>query len=108
MESGPTLTEPGVHYFLRETLKKCRNKKYAFYSRFFNILLFLAFALILSGLLYYKYKGKLTPEEKKQNRLNKEHYIWKTIKKSQQKSKKQYNLIITDLPNTNQNMKNFK
>lgn len=108
MELKPTLTEPGVHYFLRETLKKCRNKKYSFYSKFFNIFLLLAFAIALSGFLYYKYKGKLTLEEKKQISLNKEKYIWETIKKSQQKSKKQYNLIITDLPDTNENTKNFK
>ena len=32
----PSLTEPGVLYFLKETLKQCNEKKLIFYNTIFN------------------------------------------------------------------------
>ena len=109
MDSSPLLTEPGMHYFMRETLKQCRNRKSLMYTRIYNLLLLLAFFLILGIFLYYKYKGKLTPDEKKKKNLTQEKYILEKIKQTQSKTKKQQNLIITDLPtlNPNANLKNF-
>ena len=58
------LTEPGVKYFMNEVLKTCKDKKTIFTNSVFNLILFLIFVLIIGGFLYYKYRGKLTPEEK--------------------------------------------
>ena len=33
----PNLTEPGVKYFLKETLKKCNEKKGLFYNTILNL-----------------------------------------------------------------------
>jgi hypothetical protein len=109
MECSPLLTEPGMHYFMRETLKQCRSRKTIIYTRIYNLLLLLAFFLILGIFLYYKYKGRLTPEEKKKKSLNQEKYILEKIKATRSKTKKHQNLIITDLPtlNSDANLKRF-
>ena len=60
----PVLTEPGVKYFMSEVLKTCKDKKAVFTNNIFNLVLFLIFLLIMGGFLYYKYRGRLTPEEK--------------------------------------------
>jgi hypothetical protein len=60
----PVLTEPGVKYFMSEVLKTCKDKKEIFTNNIFNLVLFLIFLLIMGGFLYYKYRGRLTPEEK--------------------------------------------
>ncbi len=60
----PVLTEPGVKYFMSEVLKTCKDKKAVFTNNIFNLVLFLIFILIMGGFLYYKYRGRLTPEEK--------------------------------------------
>jgi len=109
MECSPLLTEPGMHYFMGETLKQCRQKKAVMYTRFYNLMLLLIFFLILGAFLYYKYKGRLTPEEKKKKNLEQEKYILETIKKTRNKKQKHQNLIITDLPTLepNANLKRF-
>ena len=60
----PSLTEPGVKFFINKVLKHCNQQKYMFSNLVFNVVLFLVFVLIIGGFLYYKYRGKLTPEEK--------------------------------------------
>ena len=55
----PMLTEPGVKYFINETLKQCHGFKEQHKNTIFNIVLFIAFIIFLAGLLIYKYKGKL-------------------------------------------------
>jgi hypothetical protein len=67
----PILTEPGVKYFLHQTLKQCHTIRDNFHNMVFNIGLFIAFLLALGLILFYKYKGKLTPveiEKKKQGK----------------------------------------
>ena len=60
----PVLTEPGVKYFLSQTLKQCHIIKNNFHNTVINIGLFIAFLLILGLILLYKYKGRLTDVEK--------------------------------------------
>ena len=98
MEESTRLVEPGVRFFLRRTLRECREKKNILYSRAFNILLFVAFMSVLGGILYYKYKGKLTPAEKKARRDKEEEYLAGKIKSMQEQGKRDSNMIITDLP----------
>ena len=40
---GPTLTEPGVKYFLRETLKQCHDKRTTYYNIIWNCGFFFIF-----------------------------------------------------------------
>jgi hypothetical protein len=60
----PRLTEPGVKYFLNETLKQCHHFKDKHHNTLFNVGMFIGFMVILGILLLYKYKGKLTMAER--------------------------------------------
>jgi hypothetical protein len=55
----PVLTEPGVKYFLHQTLKQCHIVRDNFHNMIFNIGLFIGFLLVLGLILLYKYKGKV-------------------------------------------------
>ena len=94
----PLLIEPGVRSFLGETLKQCHKFKEEYYNTLFNIGLFIAFLIILAILLVYKYKGKLTEEEKYQRDLEKQQYVLEKIKAYQQNKLKAHQQLITGLP----------
>lgn len=94
----PMLTEPGVKYFLNETLKQCHNFKEKYHNMIFNIGLLIAFFVILGIFLIYKYKGKLTPEEIEQKELEKKRYILSKIKNYQDAKIKAQQELITGLP----------
>ena len=91
-QNAPKLTESGVKYFLKESLKNCRNVKYKYYSTITNILLFLGFIIVVGGFLYYKKKKKLTAEEKKAQQLEKEKFILDKIRDFQIKNKRKKKL----------------
>ena len=65
MENKPILIEPGVKFFLKNTLKECNKFKEQHISFIYNIVLGVAFFVICFLILYFKYKGHITPEEKK-------------------------------------------
>ena len=101
MDHSSHLTEPGVRSFLCDVLKKCRDKKNALYSKLFNISAFLLFIGLLGGILYYRRKNKVPEEEKKSRKRKEEMYIIEKIKAVRNKTKKDQNLIITELPKLN-------
>jgi|UniRef100_A0A6C0JF44 hypothetical protein len=96
--NGPSLTEPGITYFLSQTLKECRSYKDRNISLIFNLSMTTAFLLVFGVILLLKYKGKPTPKEIARKNNEKKAYI---ISKLQQialvKNKKDDNMI-TDLP----------
>ncbi len=94
----PTLIEPGVKSFLGETLKQCHKFKEEYYNTLFNICLFIGFFIILAILLVYKYKGKLSEEEKYQKDLEKQQYIMEKIKNYKINKLKAHQQLITGLP----------
>jgi len=96
--SRPMLTEPGVKYFINETLKQCHRFKEQYQNMMFNIALFFLFFIILGILLLYKYKGKLTPEEIEQNESLKRQYILSKIKNYQDAKIRAQQELITGLP----------
>ena len=95
------LVEPEMKFYIGGTLRKCRAFKDRYINKFFNISMFCLFITIFSLLLYYKYKGKLTAEQKQIKERQKQEYI---ISKLQQLTayKKQKRIengdLITDLP----------
>ena len=95
----PTLIEPGVKYFLHNTLKQCHIVRDNFYNFIFNIGLFIAFLLILGFILLYKYKGKLTPVEIQTKNKEKHQYILTKIQNFQQAKRIAHQELITGLPN---------
>ena len=94
----PMLTEPGVKYFINETLKQCHQFKEQYHNLNFNIGLLVVFFLILGILLLYKYKGKLTPEEIEQKELQKKQYILSKIRNYQDAKIRAQQKLITGLP----------
>jgi hypothetical protein len=96
--SKPTLVEPGVKYFLSETLKQCHQFKEKYYNILLNIALFIFFLFLFAGLLIYKYKGKLTPVEKERKNREKQQYILSKIKNYQDSKLRAQQQLITNLP----------
>jgi hypothetical protein len=97
--SKPVLTEPGVKYFLHQTLKQCHNVREQFNNWVFNIGLFIGFLLILGAILIYKYKGKLTPFEIEKKNKEKQQYILSKIQNFQTAKRVAHQELITGLPN---------
>jgi len=94
----PILIEPGVRYFLNETLKQCHVVKEKYYNTLFNIGMFFSFLLVLGIILIAKYKGKITPEEKEQKELEKKQYILSKIRNYQDAKQRERQELITGLP----------
>lgn len=98
MDMKPILTEPGVKYFLNETLKQCREFKNTYHNLIYNIVLCVLFFLLLLFILLIKYKGKLTPSERETKNREKQQYILSKIKNYQQAKQRAQDELITGLP----------
>ena len=94
----PTLTEPGVKYFLKETLKNCKIKKDLQFNMLMNLGLLGMFVIIVSILLYYKYKTRPTEEDRKKKKQLKRDYFVNKVRQMQAVKAKQLNEQITNLP----------
>jgi len=94
----PSLVEPGVKFFLYQTLKQCHVIRNNFHNTVFNIGLFLFFLIILAIILICKYKGKLTPVELAKKNKEKEQYILSKIKNFQESKKLAHQELISGLP----------
>ena len=71
----PQLIEPGVKSFLSHTLSNCRQIKEKYYNRIYNILGFILLVCVIGAWLYYRYKGKMTPEEREERSRRQKEYI---------------------------------
>jgi hypothetical protein len=94
----PALTEPGVKYFLHQTLKQCHIARDKFHNLVFNVGLFAGFLIILGLILLYKYKGRLTPVELERKNKEKQQYILSKIKNFQEAKRVAHQELITGLP----------
>ena len=97
--SKPILTEPGVKYFLDQSLKQCHIVKNKFHNTIVNVGLLFAFLLVLGLILLYKYKGRLTDVEKEKKNKEKQQYILSKMKNLQEAKRKAHQELITGLPN---------
>ena len=96
--SKPILTEPGVKYFLKETLKNCKHKKDTEFNQLMNLALLTSFVIISSMLLYYKYKTRPTDEDRKKIKQLKRDYFINKVRQLEAKKAKQLDRQITNLP----------
>lgn len=94
-----TLVEPGVKYFMSSSLKQCREFKDKYINILFNIGMFVLFIMIISGILIYKYKGKITPIEREIMNRKKQEYIVSKLQQISNIKKQTSEKLITDLPN---------
>ncbi len=94
----PRLTEPGVSYFLRETLKQLNQDKQYYNTTLINVILFLVFIGVISAVLIYKKNTKLNNEQMKEKEMEKKTYILTKIKQINEIHQNKYNKMITNLP----------
>lgn len=71
MDKSPILIETGTKYFMKETLKNCKQLKQNYYNKFINLVLLLILFSIISGFLYYKKKNKIDPRRKEKTTYGK-------------------------------------
>ena len=98
VSSKPILTEPGVKYFLNQSLKQCHIIKEKFHNTIFNIGMLILFIFILGSILVYKYKGRLSPLQQAKINKEKQQYILEKIKTYQQSKLRAQQELITGLP----------
>ena len=96
--SVPTLIEPGVKYFLNQTLNQCHSFKVKHHNLMINIGIFIGFVFVLGAFLLYKYKGKLTVAEQRELDEVKKQYILNKIKNVQMSKQRANETLITGLP----------
>ena len=96
--ANPILTESGVKFFLKETLKQCREKRTISHNYYFNLSLLFFFTVTLTILLIYKYKTRPTDNDRKKLKHLKRDYFVSKVNKLQAKKSKLYEKQITNLP----------
>lgn len=94
----PKLIEPGMKYFIKESLKNCNKFRNNYNNYVINLILLFVFLLILGMFLYIRYKGKITPLEK-ENKLNQQkHYVLSKIRQLQDVKRQKSQELVTNLP----------
>lgn len=96
--SKPSLTEFSTKYYIRHSLQQVRRLKDKYITITVNISLFLLFIGVVGGLLYYKYKGKLTPEQKQIKDREKKMYLFQKLHQISYEKQKESQELITNLP----------
>ena len=99
MDIIPSLIEPGTKSFLNHTLRQCHIIKSKYYNELFNMGVFITLTIVISSILLYKYKGRLTPLEKERKNREKQQYILSKIKNVQEAKRRSQQELITGLPN---------
>lgn len=94
----PYLTEPGVRYFIGETLKQCHITKDRYYNIGFNVFAFFSLIILIGLVLNYKYKGAMNYHEKQKREADKKKYILSQIQKMQRMEKTNSMDLITNIP----------
>ena len=92
------LIEPGVKYFLNETLKNCNKKRVQYNNNLFNFLIFLGFFTVLGIFLYYKFKSRPSDKDLEEREQQKKYYILSKIKSLNEKAADERQRMITNLP----------
>jgi hypothetical protein len=102
--SVPRLIEPGMKYFLDESLKICNNTKKTYNNNFINISLFIGFIVLVGWLLYYRKKNK--EKFKREKELKEEEAkleIYNTVKKVNEEQYRDKGNLITEIPKFEEN-----
>lgn len=94
----PNLIEPGVKYFISETLKNCNRHKYEHYNKLFNLVLFILFFGILAVVIYFSYRNKKDEENKEIKNQKKQEYILNMVQQFNDKQLRKHGDKITNLP----------
>lgn len=88
------LIEPGVKYFIGETLKKCHETKFSYYNKLMNLSIFIGIITIIGGVLYFMSRHKQTKKEATD--IEKHEYVMNLVRSMKQQDNAE--TMITDLP----------
>ena len=94
----PSLTEPGVKYFLGETLKKCHQQRSEVNYYLINLGLLGLFVAVITAYLLYKYKTRPTEKDREKIKKLKRDYFITKVRKMQSDKARELNQNITNLP----------
>ena len=97
-QNSPLLIEPGVKYFLGETLKKCHEQRSEVNYYMINLGLLGVFIAIVAVYLLYKYKTRPTQKDREKLKKLKRDYFITKVRKMQADKARQLNQNITNLP----------
>ena len=91
----PNLTEPGIVYYLHNSLRNYHIKKMRVKNRYYNLACFLVLLSILGIFLFYKIRSKPEVEEQKQLKEQTRQYL---LNKFTKKTNLGTTSQITNLP----------
>jgi hypothetical protein len=94
----PVLIENMNKYLIKKSLREVRKFKNYYITLIVNISFFILFVGSIALFLYYRYKGKLTPEEKEIKEKQKKQYLFEKLHKISYEKRKEQQTLITDLP----------
>ena len=98
MEEGPKLTEPGIRNYLGKSLRDFHRFRDGYTSMWFNIGMLLAFLTVTGGVLYWRYKGRISPQEQAIRNRKKKEYIFTKLQTLSALKKQTKSGMITNLP----------
>jgi hypothetical protein len=102
-KESPRLVEAGMRSFLKATLKECHCFKSRHFSTVYNIGLAVFFVILCISILYFMYKGRLTPEEKEIKERQKKQYIMTKLMQLSDHKRRNNEKMITNLPDWSNN-----
>ena len=97
-QDGGHLVEPGIKSYISQSLKMCNEIKKSYYTFYYNIVVFFLLILVVGGILWFTYKGKLSPVEKAIKMRKDREYILEKIRAIPKKTSS----MITNLPKWNE------
>lgn len=80
------LVEPGMKYFINQTLIKCKELKDRYNNIIYNISLLSGFVAVIGLFLYYRHKNKISKIESIKKENEKKMYMWKLMRGNQKKT----------------------
>ena len=87
------LMEPGVRSHILHTLEECKHVKFMYYTTMVNTALFVAFIILVTIILHFKKKTKLTDVQKKKKNEDDRLHIVNRLRSLQLEKMTNYKLI---------------
>lgn len=98
----PKLVHNSTKFFLNKVLNNCNAIKKNNYNLFYNVGMFIVFITVIFVILYSKYKGNMTKEERYQKNTKDKQYVMSKLvyynRQNLENNQKMRNNMITNLP----------
>lgn len=101
MDSVPKLTEPGIRSFVGKSLRDYHKYRDGITSTLFNIIMLVGFVATVSGILYWRYKGRISPKDQALKNREKKEYIFTKLQTLATMKERARPGMITNLPTWN-------